>query len=93
MIRRIDHRLALLDQLADLRTELAADRSELVTVVEELIAIESDALLATTAPASPVAGLARYLLRAADLPGLTGLVGQNTGSDSPNSNSMFSMGE
>lgn len=67
VIRRIDHRLALLRQLAGLRTELAVDRPDLVTVVEELIALESDALLEATSRASPFAGLARYLLRAADV--------------------------
>lgn len=62
VVRRIDHRLELVDRLADLRDELRDDRPDLATVVEELIAIESDALHAMKRPSTPFAGVARFLL-------------------------------
>lgn len=63
VIRRIDHRLELVDQLAGLREELRGERPELATVVEELIAVELDALAGMKAAQRPFAGVARFLLR------------------------------
>jgi uncharacterized protein (TIGR02646 family) len=63
LIRRIDHRLALVSALKNLQDQLAADKPDLATVVEELISIELDALHATKLARAPFAGLARYLLR------------------------------
>jgi uncharacterized protein (TIGR02646 family) len=62
VIRRIDLRLVLIDRLADLRDELRDDRPELASVVEVVISIEADALLALKHPATPFAGLARFFL-------------------------------
>lgn len=62
VVRRIDHRLALIARLADLRDELQDDRPELATVVEELISIEADALQAMKNATTPFAGVARHFL-------------------------------
>lgn len=64
VIRLVDHRLELIDRLADLRTRLHQQAlPDLATVVEELIAVEVTALQAMAAPERPFAGLVRYLLR------------------------------
>ncbi len=64
VMRRIDHRLRLIDSLADLRIRLQAESlDELAEIVAQLIQTEARALEAMTADESPFAGAARYFLR------------------------------
>lgn len=67
-IRRIvDHRVDLIDQLADLRArlDLPADE-ELSEAIADLVASEVDALLAMTEGDQPYAGMVRQILAEAD---------------------------
>lgn len=66
VIRRVDHRLGLMDTLANLRADLEdLDQPKLAEVVAELIRAESVALEEMMASSRPFAGLARYLIREA----------------------------
>jgi len=63
LIRRIDHRLQLIERLDDIREHLAASHlPAIVDLVGDLIAEEIDALLAMKAPEEPYAGLARQII-------------------------------
>lgn len=65
VIRRIDHRLRLIDTLADLRADLEAEAlPDLAEIVAQLIQTEATALEAMTDAESPFAGAARFFLRA-----------------------------
>ena len=67
VIRRIDHRLRLIDARADLRSRLEAEAlPELAEIVAQLIQTETRALEAMTAAESPFAGVARFLLHDRD---------------------------
>ncbi len=64
VIRRIDHRLSLIDTLADLRADLEAEALPgLAEIVAQLIQTEATALEAMIAAESPFAGVARFFLR------------------------------
>ena len=66
VIRRLDHRLRLIDTLADLRAALEEkELPELAEIVAQLIQTEAVTLEAMTAAESPFAGVARFFLRRA----------------------------
>jgi hypothetical protein len=68
LIQRIDHRLALIARLAELRSELKRSRDARIAgavaeTIADMIAEEIDALLDMRRSDQPYAGLARQLIR------------------------------